>query len=425
MKTYYLNALIFLLLSHLAIGQNYSEGITKEYSFSNQVSPAITIHFNNVKLQNVKKAMEQEFKAYKSKISEVDGAKMEFNVVNFTLSNNKLSKGKIKIDQFSENISLFASFKTTESIISDEQTPLEINLYKNLVKTIAKKAVYLEYKDIQKLQDRELNSQESVLKKLNKEIKNVQTSISKNKIAIRNSENEVEQLNRSLESTNETILKNKKAIQTKEAEIASKNTKSLQSEIENLEKENLSSSKLIDEHNIKIAQIEGKNAILNSSYEGKNTEVKTLKLSDNIDKKVLKKIKSIEKEKLKIIGEIEENKILIKNEDNKINAIREEINGRKNKITLTQLELSEHNESALLEQLKLLQREEKKLKKKKKAELKGIKKENENNLQMKESIKNSEQNINSIKSAIEKQKSKIDDLKAKLSNTLQAKKEFE
>ena len=263
----------------------------------------------------------------------------------------------MKIIETNGNATIYAFFKTNESTISEELTPNDISYYKNLVKTIAKKAVFKEYEILLKEQEKEFKNEKKKLTNFEKDEANEHKNIRKYKLAITNSEQEIEQL----------II-------------------------------------AISKHKENIAEIKGEIAILNSSLKGNETEKVTLKSSENIDKKARKRLKALNKEGLKTIGEIEENKILVANEENNISNLETEIKTNNSNIELLQAELADHNEGALEEQLKLIEKKAKKLAQDQKGFQKSMKKANESINTNNEKIRVSEENIKSLKESQEKQK---------------------
>lgn len=378
MKNHNLLTLLLMIVCYSLSAQKFSEGIQVDYSFSEGSVPALQILFDKVSKNNVETATKEVFKKYDSKLIAIKDVDDEFQISDFTLKENqKLSKGKVKIIETNGNATIYAFFKTNESTISEELTPNDISYYKNLVKTIAKKAVFKEYEILLKEQEKEFKNGKKKLTNFEKDEANEHKNIRKYKLAITNSEQEIEQL----------II-------------------------------------AISKHKENIAEIKGEIAILNSSLKGNETEKVTLKSSENIDKKARKRLKALNKEGLKTIGEIEENKILVANEENNISNLETEIKTNNSNIELLQAELADHNEGALEEQLKLIEKEAKKLAQDQKGFQKSMKKANESINTNNEKIRVSEENIRSLKESQEKQKTNIKESLKKLNATKSTMKEY-
>lgn len=419
--------LITILISvHMLNAQNYSEGITTNYTFSSGSCPVIQIRFEKVSKDNVKKAINHIFKSYKAKISEVKDIEDEYQISSFSLeTNQKKTTSRMKIIETNGNATLYSYFKTEESVISEELTPNDITHYKNLVKLIANKAVSLEYDETIRLQKKKVKEEEKQLSKLKKEEDNEYQNISKYEVSIKNSKQEIIQLNSALNSQEVLIVKSDELLKAKETEIAGKNIKSLKSKISDLEKDNKSHLKTISKHKEKIAKIKGEVTILNSTLKGNETEKATLKSSKEIDEKARKKLKSLNKEGLKLLGEIEENKVSVVNLENTITGKESDIKNNQTEIALLLAEISEHNEDALNDQLKILEKDSKKLHQKKNSLEKEVEKENKNINNKNEKIKTSEGKIKELEALQKKQDTKINDSKKTLKALAATKKTFE
>ena len=414
-----------MIVCYSLSAQKFSEGIQIDYSFSEGSVPALQILFDKVSKNNVETATKEVFKKYDSKLIAVKDVDDEFQISDFTLKENqKLSKGKVKIIETNGNATMYAFFKTNESTISEELTPNDISYYKNLVKTIAKKAVFKEYEILLKEQEKEFKNEKKKLTNFEKDEANEHKNIRKYKLAITNSEQEIEQLKIAISNKEIAISKNNDLLKAKEGEIAGKSVKSVDTRISDIKKENKSLHKSIGKHKENIAEIKGEIAILNSSLKGNETEKVTLKSSENIDKKARKRLKALYKEGLKTIGEIEENKILVANEENNISNLETEIKTNNSNIELLQAELADHNEGALEEQLKLIEKEAKKLAQDQKGFQKSMKKANESINTNNEKIRVSEENIKSLKESQEKQKTNIKESLKKLNATKSTMKEY-
>jgi hypothetical protein len=414
-----------MIVCYSLSAQKFSEGIQIDYSFSEGSVPALQILFDKVSKNNVETATKEVFKKYDSKLIAVKDVDDEFHISDFTLKENqKLSKGKVKIIETNGNATMYAFFKTNESTISEELTPNDISYYKNLVKTIAKKAVFKEYEILLKEQEKEFKNEKKKLTNFEKDEANEHKNIRKYKLAITNSEQEIEQLKIAISNKEIAISKNNELLKAKEGEIAGKSVKSIDTRISDIKKDNKSLHKSIGKHKENIAEIKGEIAILNSSLKGNETEKVTLKSSENIDKKARKRLKALNKEGLKTIGEIEENKILVANEENNISNLETEIKTNNSNIELLQAELADHNEGALEEQLKLIEKEAKKLAQDQKGFQKSMKKANESINTNNEKIRVSEENIRSLKESQEKQKTNIKESLKKLNATKSTMKEY-
>ena len=422
------NILLLILFNSIIVlnAQNYSEGIPTEYVFSSGKQAVIQMRFDKVSKKNVKKAISNIFKTYKSKVSSVKDVEDEYQISDFKLeSNQKTATSIMKIVETNGNVTLYSFFKTQESVVSEELTPNDVTHYKNLMKLIANKAVSIEYDDAISLQKKKVKDEEKKLSKLKKQEDDEHKNISKNELSIKNSKQLITQLNTSLSSQEVLVMKNNELIKAKETEIAAKSVKSLNSKISELQKENKSHLKTISKHKNEIAEIKGEIAILNSSLKGNETEKATLKSSENIDKKSRKKLKSLNKEGLNLIGEIEKNKVSVANEESTISAIETEIKNNQTEIALLQAEITEHNEDALNEQLKLLEKDSKKLNQKKKSLENDLKNENESINEKHEKIKTSQDKIKEFKAQQDKQATKIDESKKTFKALEDAKKKFE
>lgn len=425
MKNHNLLTLLLMIVCYSLSAQKFSEGIQIDYSFSEGSVPALQILFDKVSKNNVETATKEVFKKYDSKLIAVKDVDDEFQISDFTLKENqKLSKGKVKIIETNGNATMYAFFKTNESTISEELTPNDISYYKNLVKTIAKKAVFKEYEILLKEQEKEFKNEKKKLTNFEKDEANEHKNIRKYKLAITNSEQEIEQLKIAISNKEIAISKNNELLKAKEGEIAGKSVKSIDTRISDIKKDNKSLHKSIGKHKENIAEIKGEIAILNSSLKGNETEKVTLKSSENIDKKARKRLKALNKEGLKTIGEIEENKILVANEENNISNLETEIKTNNSNIELLQAELADHNEGALEEQLKLIEKEAKKLAQDQKGFQKSMKKANESINTNNEKIRVSEENIRSLKESQEKQKTNIKESLKKLNATKSTMKEY-
>lgn len=425
MKNHNLLTLLLMIVCYSLSAQKFSEGIQIDYSFSEGSVPALQILFDKVSKNNVETATKEVFKKYDSKLIAVKDVDDEFHISDFTLKENqKLSKGKVKIIETNGNATMYAFFKTNESTISEELTPNDISYYKNLVKTIAKKAVFKEYEILLKEQEKEFKNEKKKLTNFEKDEANEHKNIRKYKLAITNSEQEIEQLKIAISNKEIAISKNNELLKAKEGEIAGKSVKSIDTRISDIKKDNKSLHKSIGKHKENIAEIKGEIAILNSSLKGNETEKVTLKSSENIDKKARKRLKALNKEGLKTIGEIEENKILVANEENNISNLETEIKTNNSNIELLQAELADHNEGALEEQLKLIEKEAKKLAQDQKGFQKSMKKANESINTNNEKIRVSEENIRSLKESQEKQKTNIKESLKKLNATKSTMKEY-
>jgi chromosome segregation ATPase len=414
-----------MIVCYSLSAQKFSEGIQIDYSFSEGSVPALQILFDKVSKNNVETATKEVFKKYDSKLIAVKDVDDEFHISDFTLKENqKLSKGKVKIIETNGNATMYAFFKTNESTISEELTPNDISYYKNLVKTIAKKAVFKEYEILLKEQEKEFKNEKKKLTNFEKDEANEHKNIRKYKLSITNSEQEIEQLKIAISNKEIAISKNNELLKAKEGEIAGKSVKSIDTRISDIKKDNKSLHKSIGKHKENIAEIKGEIAILNSSLKGNETEKVTLKSSENIDKKARKRLKALNKEGLKTIGEIEENKILVANEENNISNLETEIKTNNSNIELLQAELADHNEGALEEQLKLIEKEAKKLAQDQKGFQKSMKKANESINTNNEKIRVSEENIRSLKESQEKQKTNIKESLKKLNATKSTMKEY-
>ena len=425
MKNHNLLTLLLMIVCYSLSAQKFSEGIQIDYSFSEGSVPALQILFDKVSKNNVETATKEVFKKYDSKLIAVKDVDDEFHISDFTLKENqKLSKGKVKIIEKNGNATMYAFFKTNESTISEELTPNDISYYKNLVKTIAKKAVFKEYEILLKEQEKEFKNEKKKLTNFEKDEANEHKNIRKYKLSITNSEQEIEQLKIAISNKEIAISKNNELLKAKEGEIAGKSVKSIDTRISDIKKDNKSLHKSIGKHKENIAEIKGEIAILNSSLKGNETEKVTLKSSENIDKKARKRLKALNKEGLKTIGEIEENKILVANEENNISNLETEIKTNNSNIELLQAELADHNEGALEEQLKLIEKEAKKLAQDQKGFQKSMKKANESINTNNEKIRVSEENIRSLKESQEKQKTNIKESLKKLNATKSTMKEY-
>lgn len=425
MKNHNLLTLLLMIVCYSLSAQKFSEGIQIDYSFSEGSVPALQILFDKVSKNNVETATKEVFKKYDSKLIAVKDVDDEFHISDFTLKENqKLSKGKVKIIETNGNATMYAFFKTNESTISEELTPNDISYYKNLVKTIAKKAVFKEYEILLKEQEKEFKNEKKKLTNFEKDEANEHKNIRKYKLSITNSEQEIEQLKIAISNKEIAISKNNELLKAKEGEIAGKSVKSIDTRISDIKKDNKSLHKSIGKHKENIAEIKGEIAILNSSLKGNETEKVTLKSSENIDKKARKRLKALNKEGLKTIGEIEENKILVANEENNISNLETEIKTNNSNIELLQAELADHNEGALEEQLKLIEKEAKKLAQDQKGFQKSMKKANESINTNNEKIRVSEENIRSLKESQEKQKTNIKESLKKLNATKSTMKEY-
>lgn len=425
MKNHNLLTLLLMIVCYSLSAQKFSEGIQVDYSFSEGSVPALQILFDKVSKNNVETATKEVFKKYDSKLIALKDVDDEFQISDFTLKENqKLSKGKVKIIETNGNATMYAFFKTNESTISEELTPNDISYYKNLVKTIAKKAVFKEYEILLKEQEKEFKNEKKKLTNFEKDEANEHKNIRKYKLAITNSEQEIEQLKIAISNKEIAISKNNELLKAKEGEIAGKSVKSIDTRISDIKKDNKSLHKSIGKHKENIAEIKGEIAILNSSLKGNETEKVTLKSSENIDKKARKRLKALNKEGLKTIGEIEENKILVANEENNISNLETEIKTNNSNIELLQAELADHNEGALEEQLKLIEKEAKKLAQDQKGFQKSMKKANESINTNNEKIRVSEENIRSLKESQEKQKTNIKESLKKLNATKSTMKEY-
>lgn len=425
MKNQNLLTLLLMIVCYSLSAQKFSEGIQSEHTFSEGSVSALQILFDNVSKNNVETATKEVFKKYDSKLSAVKDVEDEFQISDFTLKENqKLSKGKVKIIETNGNATMYAFFKTNESIISEELTPNDISHYKSLVKTIAKKAVFNEYVMLLKEQEKELKGEKKKLSNFEKDEANEHKNIVKSNITIKNSEQEIEQLTSAIINKELAISKNNELLKAKEGEIAGKSVKSINASISDFKKENKSLHKSIGKHKENIAEIKGEIAILNSSLKGNETEKVNLKSAENIDKKARKRLKALNKEGLKTIGEIEENKILVANEENNISNLETDIKANNSNIELLQAEIADHNEGALEEQLKLIEKEAKKLSQEKKDLEKKMKKANEKISSNNEKIRVSEENIKSLKDSQEKQKMNIKESLKKLYSTKNTMKEY-
>ena len=258
MKNRNLLTLLLMIVCYSLSAQKFSEGIQSDYIFSEGSVPALQILFDKISKNNVETAAKEVFKKYDSKLSAVKDVEDEFQISDFILKENqKLSRGKVKIIETNGNVTMYAFFKTNESIVSEELTPNDILHYKNLVKTIAKKAVFNEYEILMKEQEKELKDEKKKLSECEKDEANEHKNIVKNNITIKNSEQEIEQLTSAISNKELAISKNNELLKAKEGEIAGKSVKSINTSISDLKKENKSLYKSIEKHKENIAEIKG------------------------------------------------------------------------------------------------------------------------------------------------------------------------
>ena len=378
--------------------QNYSEGISTEFNFSNGPLPAIQTQFDKVSKDEVKKAISNTFKNYKARVISVKETKDEYIVEEFLLeSSQKKSKAKFKITESNGSATLYSHFTNEESVISEEKTPNEINEYKKLVKGIANQSVVLVYDKLIDEQENEIKSHRKKINQAKKETENQHKNISKYSLNIKNSNQKIEGLKQSLSSQLIINNKNDELIKEKESEIASKSLKQMNKNISELEKKNKSILKDINKHKAEIALYEGQIAIQNSSIKGHEVEKESLKKNTKLDKAGRKKIKKIDKQILESIGELETIKTSVLNEENSIKGLEAKIETNQTEISNIKKEINNHNEMALNEQLKLLEKESKSLKQEKKKIEKEIEKETNSINENTENIRLSENKIEELK----------------------------
>ena len=116
----------------------------------------------------------------------------------------------MKIIETNGNATMYAFFKTNESTISEELTPYDISYYKNLVKTIAKKAVFKEYEILFKEQEKEFKNEKKKLTNFEKDEAN--ESINTNNEKIRVSEENIRSLKESQEKQKTNIKESLKKL---------------------------------------------------------------------------------------------------------------------------------------------------------------------------------------------------------------------
>jgi hypothetical protein len=387
-----------MCLSTNTFAQNFTVSTSPDYHFSWGTAPVIISHFENVPKSHLKSSLKEVFGNYNTNITPTKDAEDEYEVSNFTLeTNQKQSQAKIKLQEINGNTSMYTSFSNTESIISEEKTPNEINYYKDLVEIIAKKACSITFESL-------IDKQNEAIKSLNKELESIQKdedkhhkNIGKYERDINLSKDKIENNKINLSSQDLLINKNNELLKNKEREIASKNVKSMTSNIKELEKSNKSLNKSIEKHQQKIAEINGQIAMDQSALKGNEAEINTLKNTINVDKEGRKILKKLNKENLKYIGSIETYKVSITDEENKIKELeiqklnhQTEINNIKNNISI-------HNEDALINQLKLIEKEAKTLLATKKDIEKDIEKEYRSINQNSENIRLSKKEIEILK----------------------------
>ena len=85
------NILLLILFNSIIVlnAQNYSEGIPTEYVFSSGKQAVIQMRFDKISKKNVKKAISNIFKTYKSKVSSVKDVEDEYQISDFKLESNQ------------------------------------------------------------------------------------------------------------------------------------------------------------------------------------------------------------------------------------------------------------------------------------------------------------------------------------------------
>lgn len=416
MKNTFITTLLSLSFL-IASAQSFSESMFMDYEYDSGTYPSLHIHFSNVGKKVLYEAIKNSFKEKNGKIESVKNANDEYLVPSFLLENNIPSHANITILEENSQSDLIIAFKNDKTIISEQQTVQEIQVYKDFAKSIAKKAVNLEV-------DKQLHSIEKSIKKKKKEIDHLESQVTNYKKKIQNSEHAIEGFHTNISTlekeitsaSNNTIQTNKQLNELKH-NLRQKSEKELKKNIHAIEKNNEKLSKTINTHKVKIAELNGEivsNNTLKSTYE---VQVTNIKSKSTIDKSMRKTLKGLNKTILNQIEEIEVKKNLILNEESSIHAAQEKMDANKVEIASIKSEIDNHNESGVLKEIKFLKTQEKQYAKQIKQCQQKISKHNKRINQEKNNILDYQSEIEKTKQSIATEHIKLDEMNQSLKKT--------
>lgn len=404
-----------LLASLLGFAGLYAQSyipVTNEYfAFSTGEKEVFKTTFNQVSLAEAEGAFKDYLKNYKSKIEPVKGISNEYQIAEVLLSDINQAKTAmfVKFTELEGNASIYIHYLNNGKIVSKGNTPNEFDGYTKFTEAIADKSVFSAFESLIKTQSIKVKAKEKELNSIEKDEVKEHDAIGKAKKSIKDSKVMISTLEGQYKNQQSMLASKQKQVGDKQSEIASVDIKTLDGQINDLEKENKSFVKDLEKAREESAKISGEKAVLNVTLETQNKAIKAQKdlLAVTGDKKAMKEVQSMEKDAAILIGEIEEKKGEIAIEAAAARTAQEKIDAYNIQIVSIQKKIASHSENALKDQLKLLEKDLKDLENEADKIVKDTSKENDNVTKEEEGIRQSEAEIQRLKEAQSMKKSEI------------------
>jgi chromosome segregation ATPase len=414
-----INILLLSIILFLgSTAQSYSPTTNEYFTFSSGEKEVFKTIFQKVSANQVNAALKDYLKNYKAKIEGIKGFDNEYLVNEVVLSdiNQNATSMAISITELEGNATLYIHYLTNGERVTASTTPSEFGGYTKFTKSLSDKAAFIAYEDLLNTEKSILSNKEKELKGLEKDEEKQHNDIGQATKSIKDSKTVIMNLDGSLKNQQALVAAKTQQVGDKTSEIASVSVKTLESNINDIDKENKDLIKDVEKSREEIAKINGESAVIQTVLitQKKAIEAEKVLLAATADKKTLKEVQSLEKEEAKMIGEMEELKGVIAIEEGALLNFQKKMDANKVRIADIQKQIVSHSEDALKDQLKILEKDLKDLESEEKKVTKDIEKENDSVTKQEENIRQAEGEITNFKNAQAAKKVEIEKMKSVL-----------